>query len=160
MRSWVQFLAKWYYTRIVIMGMEDKVRIDKWLWSVRIFKSRTMANNAVKSGKVKVGEKTVKPSYLVVVGEKIHVRKNGFNLTFLIKDIIKKRVSATLAAPCYDDLTPESEKNKYKDWYVGKAAAEIRAKGEGRPTKRERREIDEYKDANYFEWEIDEDDLD
>jgi len=140
------------------MGIEDKVRIDKWLWAVRIFKSRTMANTAVKSGKVKVGEKTVKPSYLVSVDEKLYVRKNGFNLTFLVKDIIKKRVSATLAAPCYDDLTPDSEKNKYKDWYVGKAAAEVRAKGEGRPTKRERREIDIYKEESYFEWDFDEED--
>jgi len=142
------------------MGVEDKVRVDKWLWAVRIFKSRTLANTAVKSGKVKVGEKTVKPSYLVSVDEMLYVRKNGFNLTFLIKDIIKKRVSATLAAPCYDDLTPESEKNKYKDWYIGKASAEIRGKGEGRPTKRERREIDEYKEESYFEYDFDEDDLD
>ena len=142
------------------MGIEDKVRIDKWLWAVRIFKSRTMANNAVKTGKVKVDEKTVKPSYQVGVDETLHVRKNGFDLTFLVKDIIKKRVSATLAAPCYDDLTPESEKNKYKDWYVGKAAAEQRGKGEGRPTKRERREIDEYKEESYFEYDFDEDDLD
>jgi len=142
------------------MGIEDKVRIDKWLWAVRIFKSRTMANNAVKTGKVKVDEKTVKPSYQLGVDETLHVRKNGFDLTFLVKDIIKKRVSATLAAPCYDDLTPESEKNKYKDWYVGKAAAERRGKGEGRPTKRERREIDEYKEESYFEYDFDEDDLD
>lgn len=142
------------------MGIEDRVRIDKWLWAVRIFKSRTMANTAVKSGKVKVGEKTVKPSYQVGVDEMLSVRKNGFNLTFIVKDIIKKRVSATLAAPCYEDLTPESEKNKYKDWYIGKASAEIRAKGEGRPTKRERREIDEYKDESYFEWDFDEDDID
>mgnify|MGYP000512687860 CR=1 FL=1 len=87
------------------------------------------------------------------------VRKNGFDLTFLVKDIIKKRVSATLAAPCYEDLTPDSEKNKYKDWYIGKASAEMRGKGEGRPTKRERREIDDYKDENYFEFDFDEDEL-
>ena len=141
------------------MGVEDKVRIDKWLWAVRIFKSRTMANNAVKSGKVKVGEKTVKPSYLVGVDETLLVRKNGFDLIFLVKDILKKRVSATLAAPCYEDLTPESEKNKYKGWYIGKAAAERRDKGEGRPTKRERREIDEFKDENYFEMDFDDDQL-
>lgn len=141
------------------MGVDDKVRIDKWLWAVRIFKSRTMSNTAVKSGKVKVGEKTVKPSYLVTVDETLFVRKNGFLLTFLVKDIIKKRVSATLAAPCYEDLTPDSEKNKYKDWYVGKAASERRGKGEGRPTKRERRDIDGYKDENYFEFDFDEDEL-
>ncbi|HAW05720.1 MAG TPA: RNA-binding protein [Saprospirales bacterium] len=141
------------------MEAEDKVRIDKWLWAVRIFKSRTLSNNAVKSGKVKVGEKSVKPSFMLTVDQTLYVRKNGFDLTFLVKDIIKKRVSATLAAPCYEDLTPDSEKNKYKDWYIGKASAEMRGKGEGRPTKRERREIDDYKDENYFEFDFDEDEL-
>ena len=83
------------------MDLEHKVRIDKWLWAVRIFKSRTLSNNAVKSGKVKVGEKSVKPSFMLTVDQTLYVRKNGFDLTFLVKDIIKKRVSATLAAPCY-----------------------------------------------------------
>lgn len=136
----------------------EKVRIDKWLWAVRIFKSRTMATNACKTGKIKISDNNVKPSYLVTVGEEVFVKKNGFNLHFLVKDIIKKRVSATLAAPCYEDLTPEEEKNKYKNWYVGKAAAEVREKGLGRPTKRERREIDEYKGEVYFEWDWEEDD--
>lgn len=134
----------------------EKVRIDKWLWSVRIFKSRTMATNACKSGKVKISDNNVKASYLVTAGEEVHVKKNGFNLSFLVKEIIKKRVSATLAAPCYEDLTPDEEKNKYKNWYIGKANAEVREKGMGRPTKRERREIDHYKDDVYFEWDEDE----
>ena len=60
--------------------------------------------------------------------------------------LIDKRVSATLAQPCYENLTPEDEMNKYKSWYVGKGAAERREKGAGRPTKRDRREIDEFKD--------------
>ena len=58
------------------MEAEDKVRIDKWLWAVRIFKSRTLSNNAVKSGKVKVGEKSVKPSFMLTVDQKLYVRKN------------------------------------------------------------------------------------
>jgi len=128
----------------------EKVRIDKWLWSVRIFKSRSMATDACKKGKVKIEDKNLKASYLVTRDEIIKVRKNGFDLTFLVKDIIGKRVSAQLAAPCYDDLTPQSELNKYKDWYVGKAAAERREQGAGRPTKRERRELEEYKDIQFF----------
>lgn len=116
-----------------------------------------MATDACKSGKVKIDDKNLKPSYMLRVGETVQVRKNGFNLTFLVKELIKKRVSATLAAPCYEDLTPADELNKYKDWFVGKAAAERREKGAGRPTKRERREIEDYKDIQYF---LEEDDFD
>lgn len=119
-----------------------------------------MATNACKSGKVKIGDNNVKPSYLLKKGETVRVRKNGFDLTFLAKELINKRVSATLAAPCYDNLTPEEELNKFKHWYVGKAAAEVREKGLGRPTKRERREIDDYKDLQYlWEEDFDEDEL-
>ena len=127
----------------------EKVRIDKWLWSVRIFKSRSISTDACKKNNVKINEKPVKPSYLVRVGEQVHVHKEGFNL-------INKRVSATLAQPCYKNLTSEEELNKYKDWFVGKAAPERREKGAGRPTKRERREIDGFKDEYIF-WDQEED---
>ena len=109
-----------------------------------------MATAACKANKVKIDEKPVKPSTLIKVGETINVRKNGFDLVFLVKGLLKSRVSATLAAECYQDLTPESELNKYKDWYIGKASAEKRAKGDGRPTKRDRRELEGYKEIQYF----------
>jgi len=126
--------------------MLKKVRIDKWLWSVRIFKSRSMATDACKSGKIKVGENNIKPSYLLQRGETVYVKKNGFNLTFKVIDLLEKRVSAVLAQPCYEDLTPAEEMNKYADWFVGKGRPEVREKGAGRPTKRDRREIDRFKD--------------
>lgn len=126
--------------------MLKKVRIDKWLWSVRIFKSRSMATDACKSGKVKVGENNIKPSYLLQRGETVFVKKNGFELTFKVVDLLEKRVSAVLAQPCYEDLTPAEELNKYKDWFVGKGRPEVREKGSGRPTKRDRRDIDKFKD--------------
>ena len=126
--------------------MLKKVRIDKWLWSVRIFKSRSMATDACKSGKIKIGEQNVKPSYLLQREEIISVKKNGFDLSFKVVDLLDKRVSAVLAQPCYEDLTPPEELNKYKDWFVGKGRPEVREKGTGRPTKRERREIDKFKD--------------
>lgn len=125
--------------------MLKKVRVDKWLWSVRIFKSRSMATDACKSGKVKIGEKTVKPSYLLQREEVLHVRKNGFNMVYEVIDLLERRVSATLAEPCYNNLTPADELNKYNSWYIGKARPEIREKGAGRPTKRERRDIDRFK---------------
>jgi len=129
--------------------MPDKVRIDKWLWSVRIFKSRTLATTACKSGRVKIGETTLKASYLLSGNEHIHVRKGGYLFEFKVVKLISKRVSATLAQPCYEDLTPEDELNKYNTWYIGKASAEKREKGAGRPTKRERRDLEEFKDDRY-----------
>lgn len=131
----------------------EKVRIDKWLWSVRIFKSRTLAADAIKSGKVRIGEANAKPSDCVVVGQIVHVKKEGFNLEFLVKKLIDKRVAATLAVECYDNLTPVEEMSKYKDWYVGKQGVEFRERGTGRPTKRERRDIDGFKGERFeFEW--------
>jgi len=130
----------------------DKVRIDKWLWSVRIFKSRTLASDACKSGKVRIGdsERNAKPSESVSVGQRVHVKKGGYSLDFLIKKLIDKRVGAPIAVECYENETPEEEMNKYKHWFIGKSGAELREKGTGRPTKRERREIDDYK-GSWFE---------
>ena len=132
------------------MGDLNKVRLDKWLWAVRLFKSRTMATDACKAGKIKLNGHSLKPSYLITVGETIEVKKNGFNIIFKVNQLLEKRVSAVLAAPCFDDLTPADELNKYRDWFTGKAGAEFRDRGEGRPTKKDRREIDEFKDM-YFD---------
>ncbi len=127
----------------------EKVRIDKWLWSVRIYKSRTLATDAIKSGKVRIGEAVVKPSDSVVVGQTVHVKKDGFNFEFLVKQLIEKRVGAALAVECYDNLTPTEELNKYSEWFVGKSGTEYRERGAGRPTKRERREIDGFKTTRF-----------
>ncbi len=126
--------------------MLKKVRVDKWLWSVRIFKSRSKATDACKSGKVKIDDANLKPSYLLERDTILKVRKEGFDLVYKVVDLLDKRVSATLAEPCYENLTPEEELNKYKSWYIGKGAPEKREKGAGRPTKRERRELDDFKD--------------
>jgi ribosome-associated heat shock protein Hsp15 len=138
------------------MGDLKKVRVDKWLWAVRIFKSRTMATDACKAGKIKLNGISLKPSYLLTIGETIEVKKNGFNLIFRADQLLEKRVSALLAAPCFTDLTPQEELNKYKDWFIGKSGAEYRDRGEGRPTKKDRREIDDFKDM-YFDDEYDDD---
>lgn len=124
----------------------DKVRIDKWLWSVRIFKSRTIATDACKAGKIEIEDSRVKPSTSVEVGQMVNVQKNGFNLKYKVVKLIEKRVGAPIAVTCYEDLTPAEELNKYNNWYVGKARPEQRDKGAGRPTKKERRQIDDYKD--------------
>ncbi len=134
-----------------------KVRVDKWLWSVRIFKSRTISTNAIKAGKVKLAEATLKPSSKIEVGHLVSVRKNGFNFEFEVLKLIEKRVSASIAVECYENRTPEAEMHKYENWYIGKAQPERRARGAGRPTKKERREIEDFKEDYFAFDEFDED---
>ncbi len=126
--------------------MIEKLRVDKWLWSVRIFKSRSIASDACKSNKVILGDKILRPSYLIQVGDLLYVKKNGFTYEIQVDKLIAKRVSAPLAQECYTDLTSAEELNKYESWFVGKGRSEIREKGAGRPTKRERRTISDFKD--------------
>ena len=130
--------------------MAEKVRVDKWLWSVRIFKSRTLSADTVKDNKVRVNDKLVRPSFQVVQGDLVQVKKGGINFVFKVVQIIEKRVGAPIAHECYLDLTPEEEKNKFNDWFAGKTGNEHRDKGTGRPTKLDRREIDQFKDF-YFD---------
>ena len=131
----------------------EKVRVDKWLWSVRIFKSRTIATDACKGGRVKVNGESVKPSFLLQKGDVVVIRKSGFDFQFKVIELIQKRVGAPIAATCYEDITPLEEKNKYQEWFVaGKAAPERRDRGTGRPTKKERREIDEFK-GSWFDFD-------
>ncbi len=130
--------------------MAIKTRIDKWLWSVRIYKTRTLASDEVRSGKVKINQSNAKPASNVQAGDLVTVKKNGFNFQFKVIDVIEKRVSAPIAQQCYQDHTPQEELNKYNDWFIGKFGAEMRDRGAGRPTKKDRREIDDFKE-NYFD---------
>ena len=136
--------------------MAEKVRIDKWLWSVRIFKSRTLASDIIKSGKVKVNGTQVKSSGLIVRGDEVIVKKGGFNFTFKVLQIIEKRVGSPIAVTCYKDTTPAEELEKYNDWFSGKDGAEMRDRGTGRPTKKDRREIDGFKGFYFDDGEEDE----
>ncbi len=131
--------------------MPNKVRVDKWLWSVRIFKTRSLSTTMCKNGRISIGDKKLKPSALISEGDLLSVHKEGFQLTLKVLKIIEKRVGAPIAVTCYENLTPEAELNKYKDWFIGKGRAEIREKGKGRPTKRERREIDDFKEEYLFQ---------
>ncbi len=128
----------------------EKVRIDKWLWSVRIFKSRSLATRMCKAGKIRLGEDKVKASQMIAVDDHIKVSKNGYEFTFRVIKLLDKRVGAPIAVTAYEDLTPESELRKYDDWFVGKASPETREKGTGRPTKKQRRTIDQFKRDFYF----------
>lgn len=136
--------------------ISEKVRIDKLLWAIRIFKTRTLATDACKTGKVKIGENNAKPAQMVGRGDILQVKKEGVNLSLRIIDILETRVGATIAQKCYEDITPEEEKNKFKSWFL--EGAEFREQGSGRPTKKERRDIDKFKTPeeaweNWEEWD-------
>ncbi len=131
----------------------EKLRVDKWLWSVRIFKTRTLAANNCKGGNIKINDAKAKPSSNISVNDIVSVHKGGFNLTFKVIKLISKRVGAPLAVVCYENLTPEEELNKFSDWFIGKGRPEMREKGSGRPTKKDRRIIDEFKEDI---WDFDE----
>ncbi len=122
----------------------NKVRVDKWLWTVRIFKSRTQATDACKKGKIKIGEEILKPSFLVEANTTLLVRKDKFNLIFKVLKIIPNRVSATLAAECYVNLTPEEELNKFKEFDGSAFYIPTNYVIDHRPTKKERRELDDF----------------
>jgi ribosome-associated heat shock protein Hsp15 len=133
----------------------NKVRVDKWLWGIRIFKTRTLATDNCKTGKVKVNGVVAKPSQSISVNDLLEVKKDGFNLQFKVLQLLEKRVGAEIARTCYENLTPIEELNKYQSWFVGKGGVEVREKGAGRPTKADRRQIDTFKVDWFF---LDEDD--
>lgn len=143
--------------------MADEVRIDKWLWAMRVFKTRTIATDACKKGRVTVGDNPnpVKPSRTVTVGEIIHVRKPPITFTFRVKALAQNRLGAKLLPDYMENLTPQSE---YDLLEVVKISGFIdRQKGLGRPTKREGRQLSQFTqsmadDGWDFDFDFDEDD--
>ena len=125
------------------MGSEDGVRIDKWLWAARIYKTRSLAANECRKGKVLINDIPVKPSRTIQEGEEVVVKKMPVIYTFRIKKVFGKRVSAKLVGDFVEDLTPPEEKNKLARKNI--ATLFIRKRGEGRPTKKDRRIIERYK---------------
>lgn len=122
-----------------------KIRIDKWLWAVRIFKTRTLAADACHAGKVKIEGNSVKASYLLKVGETLTVQKEGEKKILKVESLIEKRVGAPLAMTCYQDLTPPPDPNSEQlDALFHYPASAHRKRGEGRPTKKERRKLDDF----------------
>ncbi|NTW31992.1 MAG: RNA-binding S4 domain-containing protein [Bacteroidetes bacterium] len=120
--------------------MEDVLRIDKWLWSVRLFKTRSQAADACRGGKVSISGQPVKPSRDIKIGIIIQIKTALITKTVKVIGINENRVSAKIAVTLVEDLTPAEEYKKLentKDVFVIK-----REKGSGRPTKKDRREID------------------
>ena len=113
--------------------MSESVRLDAWLWAVRVYKTRSAATTACRAGHVRVGGEKVKASQPVRVGDEVRIRIAGFDRILIVRQLLAKRVGAPLAALAADDRTPAREP-------VAQLA--VRDRGAGRPTKRERRDID------------------
>ena len=120
--------------------MDELIRIDKWLWSVRVYATRSQATEECKKGRVTIGGVAVKPSRIVKTGETIQVRKNPVTYSFRVIALLGKRVGAKLVPDYMEDLTPAAELKKLEDNQGG--ALFTRDRGAGRPTKKDRRDID------------------
>lgn len=125
------------------MQHEENLRIDKWLWAVRIFKTRSQAAEACKKGRVLIDEVQVKPSRVLKVGEIVFIKRPPVTYQYKVLGLLGKRQSATIAAEYVEDITPEEEKVKLE--MKKHAGFEIRDRGVGRPTKKQRRLIDQLK---------------
>lgn len=123
------------------MPEKDKLRIDKYLWAIRMFKTRTLAAEAVKAGRVKLDGNNIKPSHEVKVGEVYQVSKGIERKIILVTGLLENRVDAKTAVNFYEDQTPVEDTYGYKSMFH--APVLKRDRGTGRPTKRDRREIDE-----------------
>jgi ribosome-associated heat shock protein Hsp15 len=125
--------------------MTKTVRIDKYLWAVRLYKTRTLATEACKKGRVSMDDMPAKPSRTITAGDVIQVRKMPVVYSYRIKDPIEKRVGAKIVDQYVEDITPQEELQKLEmqdDFFVK------RDRGAGRPTKKERRLLDDISDRD------------
>ncbi len=120
----------------------SEARIDKWLWAARIFKTRSIAADACKNGRVMVGGTTVKPSRMLKEGETVNVRKPPITYSFKVLKTIEQRVGAKLLPEVYENVTTPDQ---YELLEMNRISGFIdRARGTGRPTKKDRRAMDAF----------------
>ncbi len=119
----------------------EKLRIDKYLWAIRIFKTRSLATEACKAGRVKLNGQNVKPSAVVKIGETYSIQKGIERKVIFVTGLLERRVDAKTAVQFYEDQTPVEETYAFKSTFH--APALTRDHGTGRPTKKDRREIDD-----------------
>ena len=141
---------------------KSEVRIDKWLWAVRIFKTRTIATEACKKGRVTLGDAGViaKPSRMIKVGDEINVRKPPVTYTFRVLALTENRLGAKLVPEYMENITPQSQLDLLEGVKI--SGFVDRRKGLGRPTKREGRELSRFTEQMYddgwdFDFDFDED---
>ena len=122
---------------------QEPLRLDKYLWSVRLYKTRSNASDACRAGKVKMGEQVLKASHVVRVGERYELSIEQVHKVIEVKALLHNRVAAKLVPDYITDLTPQEEYERIQ--MVRQYGLEKRDRGSGRPTKRDRREIEEFK---------------
>jgi len=134
--------------------MMEEVRIDKWLWAVRIFKTRTIAAEACKKGRVLIGDVSVKPSRNIRTGEIVQVRKSPVTYSFRVLAPADKRMGAKMVPQFMENVTPPDQ---YELLELNKISGFVdRQRGTGRLTKKERRDLDQFAgsiDPDLFDWE-------
>jgi len=123
--------------------MEGGVRIDKWLWAVRLFKTRSLATDACKSDKVRIAGQTVKPSREIRKGDEINIHSSLIDKKVVVAAVIDHRIGPGLVPDYMIDMTPETEYDKLK--MKKEVNFEFRERGLGRPTKLQRRQIESLK---------------
>ena len=136
--------------------MNSEARIDKWLWAARIYKTRTLASDACKNGRITINGALAKPSRTVKVGDQVGVKKSPITYSFRVLQTIEKRVGAKLLHEVFENVT---QQEKYELLEMNRISGFVdRARGTGRPTKKDRRALDDFAETPIF---LDEDfDLD
>ena len=128
--------------------MADIARIDKWLWAARIFKTRSIAADACKNGRVTIKGINVKPSHTIKAGEVVSVKKPPITYSFEVLQTIEKRVGAKLVPEVYKNVT---DAKQYELLEMSRISGFVdRARGTGRPTKKDRRQLDAFVDPTFF----------
>ena len=137
----------------------DTARIDKWLWAARIFKTRSIAATACKNGRVTINGVNVKPAHFIKAGEIINVKKPPITYSFKVLDCIEQRVGAKIIPQVYENVT---DAKQYELLEMSRISGFVgRARGTGRPTKKERRSLDAFIEPATFGFDDDfDDDLD
>lgn len=141
---------------------KSEVRIDKWLWAVRVFKTRTVASEACKKGRVMIGDAVAKPSRTIKVGDVVKVRKPPVTYSFKVLALTENRLGAKLVPEYMENVTPRSELDLLD--IVRISGFIDRRKGLGRPTKRDGRELSRFTEQATDSWDFsldfDDDDFD
>ena len=136
--------------------MAEEARIDKWLWAARIFKTRSIAADACKNGRVTINGVNVKPSHMIKEGETISVKKPPITYSFKVLKCIEQRVGAKLIPEIYENVT---DAKQYELLEMSRISGFVnRARGTGRPTKKDRRSLDAFIEPAMFGFDDDFDD--
>ena len=130
--------------------MSEQARIDKWLWAVRIYKTRSIAAEACKKGHISIGDRTAKPAHNVHVGDVINVKKAPITYSFKVLKCAENRVGAKLVPELMENITSQEQ---YEILEMSRISGFTgRQRGTGRPTKKERRDLDQFVEDSYEEW--------